>query len=221
MKLPNTSPRWRCPPGRRRGRGISNPASTEKARQCGPSLKQLKGFEPSTFSTASRNVRFLFGADIPCKRGGSCVSMACFDYPACHAKSRGLGTLWAPRRRASGGLGLLGGDVLVRTRRRCGCVRRACQGQGPRRRASRPCRSRRQRDFGDAVGGVCLVEHRSPHPVEDLDLAAQPIGEAETENGAADHGGLGDRESDQSSERLDRLEGPTRAGATPVLAQLP
>jgi hypothetical protein len=41
-----------------------------------------------------------------------------------------------------------------------------------------------------AARGACLVEHRSTHPVEDVHLTGEPIGEAKAENAVADPGGL-------------------------------
>jgi hypothetical protein len=79
-------------------------------------LKRLKGFEPSTFCMASR-AHGSRSLRISLQTRGVLGPSLGRDSPGFTAKSRRLGTQWAPRRLASGCPGLLGGDVPVRPAR--------------------------------------------------------------------------------------------------------
>jgi hypothetical protein len=107
-------------------------------------------------------------------RGFSGVGVV-LRFPGFHREFTGVGHPMGTQGRAAGCPGLQGVRCQVRA-------------AGPDDRA----RLGVSRDLGKALRGARLVEHRSAHPVEDLHLTAQAIGEAETEDTVADDGSLSD-----------------------------
>jgi hypothetical protein len=81
----------------------AGPVSVRREADAQADCAREKGLQMQAFSRAAEGIRtldllhgkqdvcFRFGADIPCKRDGSRVSMSCSDSPAFNASSRGFG----------------------------------------------------------------------------------------------------------------------------------